>query len=172
MAKGIKNIRAWAMARVKAIAPTLWPDRAFQCIDDGTSRRPRLEDWDQVRGFEVDYLDGRLPWPRQDLLPCGRTGHYMTAELTIRVRYPGQGRRSEVLDVMGTDASQIGGALLDPFEWDFTNTGIYDVEVLEPDQPVDIRALEFDEAAGTASHAADVVGRIAATNIRIQYEED
>lgn len=172
MAKGIKSIRAWAVARVRSLAPTEWPDKRFQCIDDGTTRRPRLEDWDQTRGFEIGYVDDRLPIPRQDLGPCGRTGHYMVVELAVRVRYPARGRRHEVLDAAGSDASLIGGALLDPFEWDFTNTGIYDVEVIEPDEPVDVRATETDDDPTAASHEADVIGRIYSTNVRIHYEED
>lgn len=172
MAKGILAVRARIVATVAAVVPSVWSDKLFQCMDDGHARVKRLQDWDRVRGFEVDFTDDRMPYPRQDLLPCGRTGHYMTAEITVWIRYDTKGSRSERLNAMATDASLVGGALLNPTDWDESNSGIYHIEVLKPDEPERVYAREVDEDLDAMSHEADVVALLVPLNIRVEYEQE
>lgn len=172
MARGIGAVCDWVIATVTAASPSVWPDNRFQCRDDSHGRAPRLQDWRQMRGFEIAFTDDRLPTPRQDFLPCGRTGHYMTALLTVWIRYEMGGSRLDLLKAMATDASIAGGALLDPSGWNESTTGIYHVEVLPSDEPEKVYSREVEEDPDGASHEADVLAQLAPLNLRVEYEED
>lgn len=171
MSKGIQEVVAQVTTVVRAVVPSIDPGTRFMCIDDGSAKRGRLEDWTQHRGFEVDFIDGRLPAPRQDLAPCDRTGHYMTAMLQVRIRYEARGPRRNLLLAMATDASLVGGALLNPDNWVEGTTGIYHVEVLEPDEPEPVYARETEQLIEAAAFEADVVALIAPIHLRVEYEE-